>query len=91
MLELCQQPPWIGEQIGNVLPDDGLDLLGPHLPARASRRSGGDGAILAAAFIVAPLWLPCGCPVGVAEHSPAADLAGQQAAQQIVVFLVVSK
>ena len=89
VLELRQQVLRIGKQAGDVIPDGGLDLLGLDVAAWAGGRTSRHDAVLAVALVVPPLPQARGCPVGAAEHGEATGLAGEQAAQEIVVLAVV--
>jgi hypothetical protein len=87
--ELRHQPCRIGEQARDVVPDHGLDFLGLDVAARAAHWSGGQDTVLPVALVEASLPLARGCLVGAAEHRQATGLAGEQAAQQVVVLRVV--
>jgi hypothetical protein len=91
VVEPGEQLVGIGEQAGNVVPHRGLDRLGLDAAARAGRGPSRLDAVLAAAAVVAPLRLAGDGAVAAAEHGQAAAPAGEQAAQQVAVLLVVAE
>jgi hypothetical protein len=90
-VELREQLLRVGQQGGDVVPHGGLEVLGLDAAARADRGAGTQDAVLATALIVLPLWLVGARGTGDAVHGQAAGLAGEQAAQQVVVPAVVAE
>jgi hypothetical protein len=72
-------------------PDGPLQRLGPHLAPRAGRRSCAEDAVLAAAGVVTLLRFGGRRPVGTGVHGQPAELAGEQAAQEVIVPGVVAE
>ena len=88
-LELRQQPLGVGEQRADMRPDGGLQLDAVDLRARrAGGLARGHHAVLAGAAIGAPDGA-VGRDASDPVHGQATGAAGEQAAQQMVVLLVV--
>jgi hypothetical protein len=91
VIELREQPLRLGEQGGDMVPHGSLDVLRLDAAARAGRGAGAQDAVLAPAFVVLPLRLAGRRRTGDAIHGQATGLAGEQAAQQVVVPAVIAE
>ena len=89
-LELRQQLGGIHKQGADVLPDRGLQLLAIHVGTPAGGLAGGQHPVLAGTAVVVS-YDAAGQDPGHAMHGQTTSTAGKQAAQQIVVLLVVPK
>ena len=87
-LELRQQPVGVGEQPADMCPDGGLQLVAVDLRARAGGLACGHHAVLAGAAVGAPDDVG-GRAAGDPVHGQTTGAAGEQAAEQVVVLLVV--
>src|SRR5512135_1052055 len=90
LLELGDQLVGVAQEIADVLPYRPLQRLAVDAGARTGVRAGGFHAVLAGAAVGGALGMARRWP-GDAVHGEATGAARQQAAQQVIVLLVVAE
>src|SRR3954470_7412887 len=68
VVELRDEPIWVGEHVHDMLPSRGFNFVGVDGMVGAGRRACAQDAILAAALVVLPCRLVCRYGAGDAEH-----------------------
>jgi len=90
-VELRQELVGVGKQARDVVPYDRFDLFGADIAAGTSGDPCTQDAVFAVALVDLPHGLPSRRGAGDAIHGQPANLAGEQAAQQIAVPGVVAE